>query len=91
MYKMYFDYIHPLSPSPFPFPLLLFPHTQSPPFIVMSCSPSSYHYYLYVDYACELKHVIFVFLSLLISLNMMISNSIHLPANDIISFFFMGE
>jgi hypothetical protein len=37
------------------------------------------------------ENVVFVFLSLALSVNMIISGSIHFPANHIILFFFMAE
>jgi hypothetical protein len=49
-----------------------------------------YYFFLGLHSAYEWKHVIFVFLSF-ISLNMMISSSIHFPENDVISFILMVE
>jgi hypothetical protein len=44
-----------------------------------------YVYLLDLSSTCERKHVVFVFLNLATSLNMMSSNCIHLPSNHMVS------
>jgi hypothetical protein len=44
-----------------------------------------------LNFTYERAHVIFVFLSLLFSLDIMLYSSLHFPASDMISFLFMTE
>jgi hypothetical protein len=81
---MWFDHIHPIflycSPSPFCFHLF-FPNSPLSIFI-----PSQRR----LDSTDERKHALLSFWVWLISLNMMLTSSIHFTANDIILFFFMA-
>jgi hypothetical protein len=74
-----FDHIHPPSPFPFTLPLHTGFHPQTVP-ILCSC---------YSFFGVESTYL--AFSVWLISLNMMVSSSIHFHANDIISFFSMTE
>jgi hypothetical protein len=64
IHKMYFNHIHSLSPTPFPLPL-----ASSTTLLLIFMY--YYYYYLGLNSAYEGKLMIFVFLSWLISLNIM--------------------
>ena len=47
------------------------------------------HLYYFLDFTCNLKHAVFVFD--LISVDIIISRSIHVPANDRVSFLWLNN
>jgi hypothetical protein len=88
----YFNYIHPpYTRTPSPFTLLLVPYTM----VTLVHSHHCSFVCLFVCFGSRIliweKHVILSFWVWLVSLSMVISNSIHLPANSIISFFYEEE